>query len=518
MAAQLLNRPRMRRLFIFLICLQFFTPGAFAQEKPTVESVEISGVADSRITTAIHDVMNTLVGQPFDQLAADEVGYKLQEELSLRIYAIRQVPGSDADHIKVVFDFVNERGFHVVWESNVNSRYTVEEVDLRGVDESAISDQLRQDMDKMVGLKLDDDQADRIRDRLAHELRPAHVVSKRVGRGADRNHVRLIYEVTKAPLFPFAKKAVDAPSTEIYIVGQSKQNFSFNLSVDFEHHNNRLDVGGINDGDALIERFAGYWLSFENIKAGTEHLGFRIEYHDYHDEWKFATQQALESTPEVPGIYRERRGVEPSLTIAANRWLRFNVGASVTELQFQYPAIHFQNANAGTASVTFQNSWNGADGDQHLTANYSIRSATHNLGSDLIYTRHLGEARYRFTTRHNEFIAFGSAGVISGAAPLFERFSLGNTSTLRGWNKYDLDPIGGNRLAYGSLEYRFTVLQLYYDVGSVWDSGTNHQTSHAIGFGLHSREGETNWFLTLGIPIRSGHIQPLKPVFMVGVR
>jgi hypothetical protein len=73
-------------------------------------------------------------------------------------------------------------------------------------------------------------------------------------------------------------------------------------------------------------------------------------------------------------------------------------------------------------------------------------------------------------------------------------------------------------VAYGSLEYRFNVLQLYYDFGSTWDRGQSRETSHALGFGLHSRGNENNWFMTFGVPIRSGRIQPLNPVFMAGVR
>ena len=48
---------------------------------------------------------------------------------------------------------------------------------------------------------------------------------------------------------------------------------------------------------------------------------------------------------------------------------------------------------------------------------------------------------------------------------------LGNSSTLRGWNKYDLDPLGGNRLVYGSVTYGYHIMRVFYDTGSVWDQG-----------------------------------------------
>ena len=50
------------------------------------------------------------------------------------------------------------------------------------------------------------------------------------------------------------------------------------------------------------------------------------------------------------------------------------------------------------------------------------------------------------------------AGVLTGTAPLFERFSLGNTTTLRGWNKYDLAPLapGGHYTNVDSGQVNFT--------------------------------------------------------------
>jgi len=509
----------MRRLVLILICLRFSAPAALGrqqeaaqEQKPTVESVDISGVPESRIGNDLRELMQQLVGRPFDQLAADEVGFKIQNEVSERIFAIRQFPGSKPGQIKLVFQFGNSTG-EPEPESNVNSRYTVEAVEIDGAPDSILTDQLRRDMQNMVGRKLDEDRANDIEHRMARELRPLRDVSRRIERGADRDHIRIIYEVRKAPLFQFQKFGT-------YFVGQSKQGLSFGIEAPIEKKTNRLAFAVIDDGDVLIERDEGYRVGFENIKSVTEHLGVRLEYFDYRLKWKSATQLALAANPDVPGIYRERRGVEPSLTFAPDRRFRINVGASVTELQIQYPVIHFLNANAGFATVTLDNTWERANSERHrLIADYSVRTATHNLASDFVYTKHVGEARYTFSTRRSELVVSGSGGTLIGHAPLFERFSLGNTSTLRGWNKYDIAPLGGDRMWYGSAEYRYTVLQVYYDAGSVSGPAATGQTSHAVGFGLHSRnKDDDTWFFTLGIPIRSGHVQHLEPLFMFGVR
>src|SRR5262245_34126028 len=104
----------MRRVFLIVTALiPFLLPFALqaqetrVEEKPIIESVEISGVPESRISRDLRDRMEELVGQRFDQLAADEVAFEIQNRLSERISAIRQLPGSDSEHIKVVFELGN---------------------------------------------------------------------------------------------------------------------------------------------------------------------------------------------------------------------------------------------------------------------------------------------------------------------------------------------------------------------------------------------------------------------------
>ena len=76
------------------------------------------------------------------------------------------------------------------------------------------------------------------------------------------------------------------------------------------------------------------------------------------------------------------------------------------------------------------------------------------------------------------------AGGISGDAPLFERFSLGDSRTLRGWDKYDIAPAGGDRMFHTSLEYRYRGLALFLDSGSVWDDGSDARVRVAAGYRL----------------------------------
>jgi outer membrane protein assembly factor BamA len=102
------------------------------------------------------------------------------------------------------------------------------------------------------------------------------------------------------------------------------------------------------------------------------------------------------------------------------------------------------------------------------------------------------------------------AGIISGRAPLFERYVLGTSSTLRGWNKYDIDPLGGDRMAHNSLEYRYRMFEVFYDVGAVWTRGQPAVPRHAVGAGL--RQG--GFSLAVAFPVRENRVEP---VFMVGM-
>jgi outer membrane protein assembly factor BamA len=103
-----------------------------------------------------------------------------------------------------------------------------------------------------------------------------------------------------------------------------------------------------------------------------------------------------------------------------------------------------------------------------------------------------------------------TAGMIAGQAPVFERFVLGNASTLRGWNKFDLDPAGGDRMVHNTVEYRYGAFQIFYDSGSVWDRNDTAVIRHSAGVGL--RQGVFS--LAVAFPIREGHIDP---IFMVGM-
>ncbi len=222
---------------------------------------------------------------------------------------------------------------------------------------------------------------------------------------------------------------------------------------------------------------------------------------------------ALIGTPQVPGIYRTRENFAPSVSVLPIPDVKVTFGASFQTVEMQYPAPHDQAANAFTFGAQFRHDVRASSRVRHaIAADYSVRSATTTLESDFVYTRQLVTGDYTITAGRQVFGFHFQGGHISGRPLLFERFSLGNTATLRGWDKFDVAPLGGTRLAYGSLEYRYRPFHLYYDFGSVWDPGQPADARHSVGFGVGWKNG---FFMSLGVPLR---YHGVTPVFMVGFR
>ena len=81
-------------------------------------------------------------------------------------------------------------------DTNINSKYIVDNVEVKGVPDRDISADLRQDLNALTGKPLDSEAADRLDQRLKSEF-PNHDVSRRTSRAKDQGHVNVIYVLTK---------------------------------------------------------------------------------------------------------------------------------------------------------------------------------------------------------------------------------------------------------------------------------------------------------------------------------
>jgi hypothetical protein len=387
---------------------------------------------------------------------------------------------------------------------NINARYSVESVEITGVPETDVSQGIRDDLQTLTGKPLDHDEAERLENRIEAEL-PGFDVRRRISRGSQPGRIRVVFELIKVeppPWIPFVRDRSK-------IVYHSKQGWSGVLDIPMggpRHHRVRLGMVFDNNDD-LVEEYSGYSLRFESRKVATDRLGVGVEVSRYRQSWRPETMLALELNPSIAEPYRSRLTLEPLVTFAFHPHVRITGGISISKLESLSRSPQSAMANAAVMSLAYDQSVRRSE----VEASYELRSATTALDSDFWYKRHIGRARYQYEHNDHVILATASAGRITGRAPLVERFTLGDSSTLRGWSKFDIAPAGGDRMFHQSLEYRFHHVALFVDAGSVWDHGVDATLRVAAGLGLHGRNG----FLTLGFPLDA---EGTGAVFLMGVR
>jgi hypothetical protein len=388
-------------------------------------------------------------------------------------------------------------------ELNVNSRYTVESVHVNSKRGSRLSNTLRTDLDRIIGEKLDHQILQKLAARIQRELK-SPIVSIRVTRGMKPDHVAVDFEVEKPP---DNRVNVNLPK----FLYHSRQGWSGVGEAQVKVSDNVFTFGMLSDGDEKLERFAGVQARYEKKSIGTDRLGLRFEFDSYHQQWNNATLRALQGSSQVPGIYRTRQNFAPSAIVTLARPLEAEFGVSIQNFETQFPTARTESANAVVTTLRYHPRWEDSDGDKHeVDASYGFRAATKALDSDFVYARHTVDAHYRFKRGHSTVDLGFLGGRMEGRAPLFERFVLGNATTLRGWNKYDLDPLGGSRAAHGSIDYQWHVFKIFYDTGAIWDRGGDAEQKHAVGVGFRF----DSFQLAVAFPIREGRA---TPVFYAGM-
>jgi outer membrane protein assembly factor BamA len=395
---------------------------------------------------------------------------------------------------------------------NINSRYTVESIGFIGQSHYRLSTGAMEEMHRLIGAKVSTEALNRLARRIRSELRATEVTFK-LARGGEPNHVKVLLEVDKRK----SNFDLSIPTFSY----NSRQGWTGVAEVATTIGANTLTAGALSDGDTLAERFTGFKLQYDRLSLGTDRVRLGFEFDSYHELYDRATLIALDnaSTSSLgAGAYRSRTDFEPSATFVLAKPLTLTVGLSFEQMRPQVSAAPSESANAVVNTLRYHQRWENSDAiNQELDAGYNLRAATRSIGSDLAYTRHLINARYGLRHEHQSVEVTLTAGVIYGHAPLFERFFLGNSSTLRGWNKYDLDPIGGNRVVHGSVTYGYHIMRVFYDSGSVWDQGKSPEAKHSAGIGISSGLGifqKGAFLLAVAFPIRQGRADP---VFIAGM-
>jgi hypothetical protein len=474
-------------------------------EGATISSAQVSGFDLGRLSPGLQDEIARLAGGPLNRQQLKELAARIEAEQPKFVAAVRVVSVPD-DEVRVVFVVAHMRDQDR--ESNINARYPIERVELRGISETDLSADVRAELHALVGKPLGSDEVNQLETKLRGAL-PDHDVRRRVIRGSRPGEVRLLFILDKSE----AARWLRFDQLKSNLVYHSDQGWGAYLDLPISGRDFRFTpIIAIDNGDDLIEEYSGFGMRFQSRRLGTERLGASLEWTTFDQDWRAETLTALEVNPLPAAAYEQRSTVTPLVAFAVTRQLTVGGGFSIAELDLLGAASESMMANAAIFSVGYTQRWQqDAEADHEVAATFGVRAAAEALESDFDYTRYFGQAEYRFRSGHHSVLVSGLAGGLSGDAPLFERFSLGDSRTLRGWNKYDIAPLGGDRMFHTSVEYQFRGLAFFLDSGSVWDDGSDPRVRVATGVGFHPGP----FFMTVGFPLNTDDV---RAVFTAGVR
>jgi len=405
-------------------------------------------------------------------------------------------------------------------DSNVNQQYLVESVSISGVEvarfhDAKLSPSLRRRLAALVGAPCDMKTIGDLAGKLRSTLR-LQEVQQHLLRGSSPDRVRVDFEAVR--------KDYGFDLSVPRFLYNSSQGWTTEVNSNMRFREHSLAVGLGSNGDDLTERFTGFSTFYQDSHVFSDQIRFGLAIEGYHDLWNPSTRLAANDS--APGasnalaLYRTRRNIAPALTFALSRELTVSVGASFERMEMEAPSPAGNDmstsANAATADVVFGYTAEGDDTVQRWDGRYGIRIATHDLGSDYVYRRQKVSLRYQWKSGRHVVADQMTAGAITGQAPLFERFVLGNSSTLQGWDHYSLDPLGGDRMVHNAVSYGYQIGQntaeLFYDAGFIGNGNGDRLGTlrHSLGVGF--RQGIFN--VAMAFPLSDGR---LAAVFMAGM-
>lgn len=468
-----------------------------------VASAQVSGFELGRLSPGLQEDIARLAGGPLDRKSLSELAARIEEEQPRYVAAVH-VTSVDGN-VRVVFVVAHMRDQDQ--RGDANARYLIERVEVRGIAEDRMAAALNNDVQALVGTPLGSEEVDKVEARIRTAF-PDYDVSRRVIRSRRFGEIRLLFILEQresARWLRFTPMKTD-------MLYHSDQGWGAFMDFPIGGRDFRVTpIVAIDHGDELVEEISGFGVRVESRRLGTERLGASFEWTTFDEDWRDATFAALAVNPTIPAAYDNRSTITPLVSFAITRQLSVAGGVAITELEPLSGVPESEMANAYIGRIGFDSQWEQGATDHILGAQFEVRSAATSLESDFSYHRYFGQIDYGYRRSRHTVIGSFLAGGIDGAAPLFERFTLGDSKTLRGWNKYDIAPAGGDRVFHTSIEYRYWGFALFLDSGAVWDAGTDKRTRVAAGFGYHSDP----FFMTLGFPLNTDDV---RAVFTTGVR
>ena len=120
-----------------------------APEGALIQSTELSGLTSGRLSPGLRQEIDALVGKGLNRERVDGLAVRIETELPDRIVAVRAVEQSDGT-VRVIF-LVARISDDRDLASNINARYTVDRVEISGIADSKVSQDLRDALQDLVG-------------------------------------------------------------------------------------------------------------------------------------------------------------------------------------------------------------------------------------------------------------------------------------------------------------------------------------------------------------------------------
>lgn len=411
----------------------------------------------------------------------------------------------------MIFGLVSASAFSspVSDDTNVNSRYTVESVTVEGGPHKELSKSLREEIESFVGQRFSPEAFSKLSSRVRDELR-ARMVSTRLLKGETPQSVRVVLEVIG--------KRLDLRTELSRFAYHANQGWTGDLSIALKDGaRTELRVNLFSDGDSAIERTAGFGARYEG-RFQQARIRPAFAFSTFHAQYDARTREAA-----APGdLYRSAGSFQPSLTFVPWRGndreeLSVEVGMRLERYELESP-----QPNRNLASHTLVNTLryqrvrgDVSTGKTRVDGSYSLQRGLAGLSSDYLFTRQQAQAGVEYHRNTSRLTIDFLGGALNGRAPLRDRFAAGNSRWLRGWNKWELSPLGADRIAVAAIEYGHAVkgnleLAAFVDNGSIWNRTGSSSVKTSVGCGLRSRGG---FFAYLAFPLRDGRIEP---TFMTG--
>lgn len=395
-------------------------------------------------------------------------------------------------------------------DPNVNTKYTVAKADVRGVPGRDVSPEIRKEIDALVGKPLDSAAAEAVADALKAAF-PEYEVSRRIERSQRKGTLDVLFILSR----PDWARYLRYEQLRAKALFHSDQGWGAVLPLTISVNDVLVTpIVTWSNADDYVEENSGFGIRVESRRLGTERLGMMLDWTTQDVDWRDETLAAVALTPQPLPLYRHRMSFTPLMKFAFTPQVSVAGGVEITELDpFEEDSVlPSQMANVAIGSVRYKQHWSPRERVEHWAgASFTLRKGLSDLESDFEYDRYLIEGDYVFRARRHRVRVSALAGRITGSAPLFERFTLGDSHTLRGWDKYDISPVGGDRMFHTSLEYQIKDVMLFVDAGSVWDTGTARRVRFSTGAGFTPGP----LFFTLGFPINTDEF---RAVFTMGFR